>query len=194
MTNSNLSSLNFATVGNADGAAESSLAALRAGEASAIASCYRAHAQTLLAVAYRLTASADDAQDIVHDVFVGLPAALSRYEERGQFRAWLVRVTTRVALMHRRKERRHDTASVTSSRELGERSTAQPERDPIAHDRAIAALAQLSNSLRHVFVLRVIEGYSHAEIATLLGISINNSEVRLHRAVQQLRRTLGSIK
>jgi DNA-directed RNA polymerase specialized sigma24 family protein len=42
-----------------------------------------------------------------------------------------------------------------------------------------------------VFILREVEGYSHAEIADLLNISIGASEVRLHRAVRALRRSLG---
>ncbi len=59
------------------------LAALRRGDPDAIAVCYRAHAPRLIALAYRLTASTQDAEDIVHDVFVGLPEALARCEERG---------------------------------------------------------------------------------------------------------------
>lgn len=193
MTNPYLSSSPVAALNETEPACPCSLLALRAGDPDAIASCYRAHAQTLVAVAYRLTASAEDAQDIVHDVFVGLPEALAHYEERGQLRAWLVRVTTRVALMHRRKELRRDASTLESVLENSGRDSVSSDRDPIAHDRAMAALARLSPTLRHVFVLRVIDGYSHTEIAALLDISINNSEVRLHRAVQQLRRMLGGI-
>jgi DNA-directed RNA polymerase specialized sigma24 family protein len=69
------------------------LAALRAGQPDAIALCYEAHASALLALAYRLTGSRDDAGDIVDDVFVGLPQALRNYEERGQFGTWLKRIT-----------------------------------------------------------------------------------------------------
>ncbi len=165
------------------------LAALRRGEPDAIATCYRKHAPRLLAIAYRLTASTYDADDVVHDVFVGLPEALARYDERGEFAGWLARVTTRVALGHQRRERRRRTVQIDGI------SLAAPsvDPDPLAHDRAIRALSQLTPALRHVFVLRVIEDYSHAEIAALLGITVNNSEVRLHRAVQQLRALLGSI-
>ena len=81
------------------------LAALRAGQPDAIALCYEAHASGLLALAYRLTGSRDDAEDIVHDVFVGLPQALRNYEERGQFGAWLKRITARTALMQQRRAR-----------------------------------------------------------------------------------------
>ena len=51
-------------------------------------------------------------------------------------------------------------------------------------------MRQLSPSLRAVLVLKEIEGFSHAEVASLLDISIGASEVRLHRAVQALRTLL----
>jgi RNA polymerase sigma-70 factor (ECF subfamily) len=54
------------------------------------------------------------------------------------------------------------------------------------------ALARLADEQRVVFLLKEVEGYSHAEIATLLEISVRNSEVRLFRARQALRAILGS--
>jgi RNA polymerase sigma-70 factor (ECF subfamily) len=54
-----------------------------------------------------------------------------------------------------------------------------------------AAIARLPSELREVFVLKEIEGYAHAEIAAMLGITAENSEVRLHRARQRLRAVLG---
>jgi len=164
-----------------------SLAAIRAGDPDALAACYRAHAPALMALALRLTASRQDAEDIVHDVFVGLPEALARYDERGQFGAWIARVTTRVALMRQRQVRQRGDVSLVGIAEL---AISAPDGDPVLQEKVLQALATLTPSLRHVFVLRVIEGYSHAEIASLLEISTNTSEVRLHRAVQQLRRLL----
>ena len=52
------------------------------------------------------------------------------------------------------------------------------------------ALRAIPDKLRVVFVLREIEGYTHAEIAELLGIRRGTSEVRLHRAMRALRRQL----
>ncbi len=164
-----------------------SLSAIRAGDPDALAACYRAHAPSLLALALRLTASHQDAEDIVHDVFVGQPEALARYEERGQFGAWLGRVTTREALMRQRQVSRRGDVSLVGIAEL---ATSTPDGDPMLQEKVLQAPATLTPPLRHVFVLRVIEGYSHAEIASLLEISTNTSEVRLHRAVKQLRRLL----
>ena len=64
MTNSNLSSSNLAALSETEPERGLSLSALRDGDVDAIGACYRAHAQALIAVAYRLTASKDDAQDI----------------------------------------------------------------------------------------------------------------------------------
>jgi RNA polymerase sigma-70 factor (ECF subfamily) len=49
---------------------------------------------------------------------------------------------------------------------------------------------QLPEDQRVVVVLKAIEGYSHDEIAELLGIRRNSSEVRFHRALQRLRKVL----
>lgn len=161
---------------------QSLLSAVRTGDANALASVYHEHAPAMLMLAYRLTASRTEAEDVVHDVFVALPESLARYEERGQFRAWLMRVTARMALMRQRRksheehELSHEVAAPQAT-----------ERDPVAAQRIHRALAQLTPALRHVFVLRMLYDHSHVDIAAMLGITVNTSEVRLHRAVQRLR-------
>src|SRR6266545_3734721 len=85
---------------------EASIEAARAGSPDTLAVLYQDHGAALYRLAYRLTGTREDAEDVVHDVFVGLPEALRRYEERGSLEAWLKRVTARVALMRLRRRRR----------------------------------------------------------------------------------------
>src|SRR5215510_7288038 len=73
------------------------------GAPDALAALYSRYAKQLLAVAYRLLQTTQDAEDVVHDVFVGLPEALRRYEERGSLGSWLHKITARVALMRLRE-------------------------------------------------------------------------------------------
>lgn len=163
------------------------IARAREGQPEALEALYLEHGDALMRLAYHLTGSAADAEDVLHDVFLGLPEALARYQERGAFGAWLRRVTTRVALTRLREARGrrevpleagNEPATEGSEREVGQRS--ELER----------ALGKLPAGLRAVFVLKEIEGQSHAEIAAALGIRIGTSEVRLHRAVKSLRRYL----
>ncbi|HMC54332.1 MAG TPA: sigma-70 family RNA polymerase sigma factor [Gemmatimonadaceae bacterium] len=151
-------------------------------DTDAIADLYRRHAGALMAVAYRLLLSRADAEDVVHDLFVGLPEALHKYEERGSMEHWLRKITVRLALGRLRARREVMLDTVPEPVAI--------TRDPVARVAMERALSALSPSLRAVLVLREIEGFSHAEIATMLGISVAASEVRLHRALRQMRALL----
>ena len=161
------------------------IADARAGSQEALGELFAEHAASLLSVAAHLTASSADAEDIVQDVFVGLPEALRHYEERGSFAAWLKRVTVRYALMHMRRVSRRAELPFDSAPEP---LAAQP--DLAARSSIASGLAQLSPNLRAVFVLHEVEGYSHIEIGELLGIRAGTSEVRLFRARASLRTLL----
>jgi RNA polymerase sigma-70 factor, ECF subfamily len=162
------------------------IAAARSGSVVALGELYDRHARELLAVAYRLLQSRDDAEDVVHDVFVGLPELLRKYDERGAFGAWLRKVTARVALARMREaERRRTTAIDEPARQVHATS-----RDVAGVISLETAMRKLSPSLRAALVLKEIEGFSHAEVAKLLDITVGASEVRLHRAIQALRAEL----
>jgi RNA polymerase sigma-70 factor, ECF subfamily len=164
------------------------IVAARDGSIDALGELYRRHADMVHQVAYRMTASRDDAADVLQDVFVGLRRALRGYDEKGRFDAWLRQVTVRTCLMRQRTERRkRETSLADAAPELEAHAGTHP-LDRLAVQRA---LARLPTPLRAVFALREIEGYTHAEIAALLGISEANSATRLSRAWSQLRKELG---
>lgn len=162
--------------------------AARQGDGDALAELYARYSRSLMALAYRLTGSRADAEDVLHDVFLGLPEALRRYDERGSLDAWLRRVTTRAALTRLRKGSRSREVALADDL-VAPGTTADRFADIAVVERAINALP---DTLRAVFILREVEGYSHTEIAELLDISTNASEVRLHRAIRALRQQLGA--
>jgi RNA polymerase sigma-70 factor (ECF subfamily) len=162
---------------------------LRSGDLEALDALFHRHARGLLGVAYRLTGSSAEAEDVVQDLFVGLPVALRRYSEQGALGAWLRTVTVRLALdrMRRRERRREVPLDSMPAPNAGASSAGAME----ARWELERALATLPDALRLVFMLKEVEGYSHAEISQLLGIRIGTSEVRLHRAIKALRGVLG---
>jgi len=162
------------------------IAKARDGDMDALGALYREYGQLVMRVAYHLTASRDEAEDIVQDVFIGLPEALRKLGEVSSFPSWLRRVTARTALMRMRGEKRRRQSPIE-----GAVGAAAPAHDGIERDAIAGALASLPADLRTAFVLKEIEGYSHAEIAMLMGVTVGNSEVRLHRARQRLRKILG---
>lgn len=161
--------------------------AARTGDMQALGALYDQFADVLFRTARRLNGSSDDAQDVVHDCFVGLPEALRHYNEQGSLESWLKRVVVRLVLMRRRREtrRREDALDFAPALESGSRTDATAQLHDI--HRVINALP---DSLRDVFVLKQIEGYAHEEIAQLLGITAGASRVRHTRALDALRRSL----
>ncbi len=159
----------------------------RARDPSATAQLYRLYGGAVYRVARRMLGSADDAEDIVQDVFLGLPAALATFESRGSLEGWIKRIAVRTVLMRERKRR-------TLERFLGKYSSVLYPRSspPEALDRLTVedAIAKLPNSWRKVCALK-LEGYTHADIGSMLGITATASKLRFHRACQRLRKLLG---
>src|SRR5262249_38357187 len=149
--------------------------------AEAIADAYHRYAGGQLRLAMKLTGSAADAEDIVQDLFVGLPEALLHYVERARFEQWLNRITARMALMLLRRRRRKQQVSLQP--DLAVPSSNHPLTDVIIRQ----AVDALPAEQRVILILKLVEGYSHEEIAGILGITRGASEVRLHRAMRRLR-------
>lgn len=160
------------------------IAEARRGSADALGALYEAHGGPLLRLATRITGSASDGEDILHDLFVGLPDLLGRYEHRSALGAWLRGVVAKTAIARlRRANRRTELARLNAPAHMG-------AADPWSALDLERALARLSDDGRTVFVLKQIEGFTHDEIAALLGISSGASRVRHLRAIRQLRAIL----
>jgi RNA polymerase sigma-70 factor (ECF subfamily) len=161
---------------------------VRQGDPEALGALFDLHGESVYRLAYRLLGTREDAEDAVQDVFGGLTSALAQYDEHGAFGAWLRRVAARTALMRMRAERRREALAPRDVAELAANTASQGD---IALRMTLdSALAALPDRLRAVFVLRMVEGYSHDEIARTLHISVSASKVRLHRAVQRLQQAL----
>ena len=159
---------------------------VRAGDPAALGALYHVFGTALYRLAFRVTGSREDAEDVVQDVFVGLPEAIGRYEERGQLGPWLKRVTMRVALMRLRSPIRRREVPLEAAGGIRAH-----DGDIVATTDLESAIAALPDPLRCVLVLKELEGYSHDEVAESLGITVGTSRVRLLRALKALRRQLG---
>lgn len=156
-------------------------AAIARGDRDALAALYDRHAPAVYSLALRLLQHASDAEDVMQDVFVSLPRALTTYAEQGTFAGWLKRVTARAAIA--RSHRRRTTDALHTDVQA-------PSTDVGLRIDLEAAIAALPDTLRTPFVLRAIDGFAHDEIAVLLNISTANAMQRFSRACRQLRTTL----
>jgi RNA polymerase sigma-70 factor (ECF subfamily) len=165
---------------------------LKSGNRQALHELYCRYGKLVYRIALRIAESREDAEDILQDLFLGLPEAIPSYEGRGSFEAWVGRVAARMALMRiRRASRRREVpfeALAGMGKEPGTAADGGARVDSVNLERA---LTQLSEIDRAVFVLKEVEGYSHTEIGATLGITRAASGVRLHRAKRELMKLLG---
>ena len=172
-------------------AAPQLLAALRRGDGEALATVYREHAPALLRSVGAVLGEPGDAEDVVHDLFVGLPEAMARYEERGAFGGWLRRIGMRMALTRLRSRERRLEVPLDVVNEPG----GAPDGDRLP-DRLLveAALAELPEESRIVVVLRDLEGWSYRDIAEFVGASEGTVMTRHCRAMQRLKSALEELR
>jgi RNA polymerase sigma-70 factor (ECF subfamily) len=129
-----------------------------------------------------------DAEDVAQEAFVKAYRSFSALRDRDRFRAWLVRMTWRLALDRRRNDRRREAREIA-----GPDVAPDTADDLIARERAAqlwAAIDVLPEKLRIVIVLAGIEGHDTEEVARLLGVPRGTVKSRLFLARQRLKEQL----
>ena len=148
-------------------------------------------------LSYKILRNEDDAAEALQDAFTSAFRGLKNFKAESTFSTWLYRVATNASLMKYRK-RRDDHLSLEQSQ--------SPQRDaePLAipdwsqqpleelldaetKEVMEEGLRRLPEDLRTVFILRDEEGYSNAEVAQMLDLTVAAVKSRLHRARISLR-------
>ena len=166
------------------------------GDAAAFGPLVQRYQDRLYNTVYRMVGSAEDARDLVQDVFVKAYENLATFQGTSSLYTWLFRIAVNASLSHRRKRR---TVRVvrTGEGEDGDGSDGWPDRDlqdPAGRLLAAeteAAVQQALDSLdeehRTVVVLRDVQHCDYREMAEILGVPAGTVKSRLHRARLLLR-------
>lgn len=167
------------------------LAALQRRDAAALAQLYEQTADRLYGLVYRIVNNAQDAEDILGDLFVSVWQAPQRYDpSRGPVIAWLMVMARSRALDELRKQKHLIHCEITDT--LATHDMLQP---PTPADivswwqegsRVAQALTQLSDVQRQMIMLAFFEGLSHAEIAARTALPLGTVKSHLRRAQQSL--------
>lgn len=150
-------------------------------------------------VAYGVVRHRQDAEDIAQEAFVRAHRRFAQLRDRERFRAWLVRITWRLALDRRRGDRRR-AAREDKSLAHGDRTgplalacSPDGDQDLIARERANHlwnAIDALPEKLRVTIVLANIEGHDVHDVARLLALPVGTVKSRLFLARQKLKESL----
>jgi len=162
----------------------------QAGDVDAFELLYREHSGRMYALCLRLTAGdANDATELMQDVFIRAWRRLATYRGESAFASWLHRLAVNTMLENARSDRRR-TARVLPMDDTARLAGAARSSGVELRMDMENAIASLPKGARLAFVLHDVEGYQHQEIAAQLGVSVGTIKAQLHRARRLLRERL----
>ena len=139
-------------------------------------------------ICLRYAGSREEAEEMFDDGFLRVLNKISYYDPEQPFDAWFRTVMVHSAIDYYRRHKSPFTyTDIEDAYDLGE---ADDLLDRLAADDILAVVQQLSPAYRTVFSLHVVDGYSHPEIAQMLGIHEGTSRSNLAKARQKLQELL----
>lgn len=141
---------------------------------------YNRFSPRMYAVCLRYAGNSEEAQDILQDGFIKVYKKLDSFRGEGSFEGWVRRIFVNTAIEHFRRKRY--LTPVTEKEENTIEGKYTSALDELAAKDIMALVQELSPGYRTVFNMYVVEGYSHKEIADMLGISEGTSKSQLSRA------------
>jgi RNA polymerase sigma-70 factor (ECF subfamily) len=178
---------------------DQAVARARDGDADAFRSLVDRHSRYVFSVAYRLTGSAQDAEDVVQDTFLKAYNQLGRFEARADFRTWLHRIAVNCSIdlirARRHREIAHDPVDLEpQEQDAADRGTSPgPDRLLLSveiRERVTQGLSLLTASERAAFTLRHVEGLPIRDVARAMGLKTEAAKNSIFRAVRKMRSAL----
>ncbi len=166
--------------------AESVVARAREGDEAALEALYRAFEAPVYNLARRICRTTEDAEDVLQETFFEVCRSIGRYREEGSLWGWVRTIAASKALMRLRHNKYRDTDELNDELVVGQRKEETHLRMDLE-----AALERLPETSRAVVWLHDVEGYTHDEIAGMMGKTASFSKSQLARAHARLRRWLG---
>ena len=156
------------------------------GDVAAFEPLYRAHVGRVHALCLRMLSDRSAAEELTQDTFVRAWERIGTFRWEASFGTWVYRIAVNQVLSSRRAERRF----FDKLRELAGRVVVPAATDPVPADLDLdleRALRQIPERPRLVFLLHDVEGYKHAEIAEIMGLTSGTTKTHLHNARKKLR-------
>jgi RNA polymerase sigma factor (sigma-70 family) len=142
----------------------------------------------VMSVSLRFSSCYDNALEIANDSFLKIFRKIRSYQTDKEFKPWIRKIVVNTALDYYRKDKRNIVEIPIDE------ANSEPVDESVMDSLSAKEIKSLVNTLpvnyRYAFSLFEIEGYSHVEIAELLGITASTSRAYLTRAKEMLRKMI----
>lgn len=146
----------------------------------------------MLGICMRYSARREDAEDILHEGFIKVFRNIGKFRGEGSFEGWIKRIMINTSLSHYHSSLKQSFYS--QAEELEDKPEDRPDDgfygEAPPRSVLLSLIQELPDGYRFVFNMYVFEEFSHKEIASELGISVNTSKSQLAKARRQLQKKL----
>ena len=157
------------------------------GDGRAVRALYDRYAPRVFAVVRRIAGDDDLAQDYAQEAWIRAIRALPTFRGDARFSTWLHRIAVNSALQSIRKAKTRRMREVSVPDEI---AVAPRMGDALLKRKLEESLDLLPEGMRKVLILHDVEGYTHEEIGTALGVTAGTSKSQLFKARAKMRRML----
>ena len=161
----------------------------RKGDAKAQRILYDLFKGRLMGVCRRYTKNRDEAQDVLQETFIRIFTKIDHVESPEKLEPWMISIAVHTAINHYHRMKNQMMLTREPAGDHADQIEV-PSIENLPDEYLIGLINELPDGCRLVFNLFVIEGYSHAEIATLLEVSEGTSRSQLFHAKSLLKMKL----
>ncbi|MBN2381949.1 RNA polymerase sigma factor [bacterium] len=172
-----------------DGPEEMDIILCQKGDMAAMARIYQTYRLSMYNLAYRFSHDQALAEELLQDIFIKAFSSIGSLRDVIVFKSWLYRLAVNMCISFVRKRKRE---KIIRQESLDHYQDSRSGVNVLA-GQLEQALLDLAPKLRSVFILHDVQGFSHPEIAEIMGWSIGTSKSQLFKARRQLRRLLSKV-
>lgn len=148
---------------------------------------YQKFAVSMYYVCLGYLKNARDAEDVLQEGYIKVFKNLANYKNEGSFEGWVRTIMIRTALSHLRDNKKHSCHSeLENSLEEKENNV----MNKLSEKEILGSVTKLPPGFKKIFILYVIEGYNHREIAEILGCSEGTCKSQFYRSRSRLQKIL----
>lgn len=168
-------------------AVEQCLFAVKKQDTKALEELYDRTSASVFGFAFSVLKNVQDAEDVMHDLYVTVWFGAGKYTADGKPMAWIMTITRNLCLQKFREDRRRsDIPEEDWEAYIGDNQNMSPE------DKVILAecMKSLSDEERQIVTLHAVAGFKHRETAKLLGIPLSTTLSKYNRALKKLQKLM----
>lgn len=171
------------------------IARVLSGDRQAYALLVEAYKGPIFNLAYRMTGSREDADDLTQDIFIRAYQKLQQFDQSNKFFTWLYTIGINLIRNHLKKNAR-DVSHLAAADSVLESQTQGNERgegDGLSDDRMIRLekiIQQLPVDLREAIILKFIQDLTFEEVANITGDSVSAVKMRIYRGLENIKQML----